>query len=364
MSTDTPESSRPAGTAPPAPAVPTSPEGERIAKVIARAGVASRRGAEALVAEGRVSVNGKTIDSPALNVKPSDRIVVDGKPLAAPEPARLWLYHKPLGLVTTAKDEKGRRTVFDALPEDMPRVMSIGRLDINSEGLLLLTNDGDIKRRLELPATGWLRKYRVRVNGAPDDAMLEPLRKGLTVEGERFQPMTVTLDRLQGANAWLTVGLREGRNREIRRAMEALGLAVNRLIRVSYGPFRLGEMAAGAVEEVRAKVLRDQLGLDHDKPAPTGTAKAKPRSASRHRPDARTGPRAERTAELWPEPATGRTANRKPGPKAGAKTGPNTGRTAELKTGRAAGPKTGAKSGPKSGPNTGRAPGRKPAPKA
>ncbi|KDB03277.1 rRNA pseudouridine synthase [Defluviimonas sp. 20V17] len=269
----------------------TAPEGERIAKVIARAGVASRRGAEALVAEGRVAVNGKVIDSPALNVTGSDRIVVDGKPLAAPEPARLWLYHKPLGLVTTARDEKGRRTVFDALPDDMPRVMSVGRLDINSEGLLLLTNDGEIKRRLELPATGWLRKYRVRVNGTPDDAMLEPLRRGVVIEGERFQPMSVTLDRQQGANAWLTVGLREGRNREIRRAMEAVGLAVNRLIRVSYGPFRLGDLAPGAVEEVRAKVLRDQLGLDHDKPAPTGTAKAKPRGTNRRRPERKTAPK-------------------------------------------------------------------------
>ena len=164
-----------------------------------------------------------------------------------PEPPRLWLYHKPTGLVTTARDEKGRDTVFDALPDDMPRVMSIGRLDLNSEGLLLLTNDGGIKRRLELPATGWLRKYRVRVKGAPGDATFEPLRKGLQIDGERFQPMTVTLDRQQGANAWLTVALREGRNREIRRAMEAVDLTVNRLIRISYGPFRLGDLKPGGV---------------------------------------------------------------------------------------------------------------------
>jgi 23S rRNA pseudouridine2605 synthase len=167
----------------------TPPPGERIAKVLARAGVASRREAERMIEAGRVSVNGKTIDSPALNVTPADKITVDAKPLAAPEPPRLWLYHKPAGLVTSARDEKGRPTVFDALPEDMPRVMSVGRLDLNSEGLLLLTNDGEIKRRLELPSTGWLRKYRVRVKGRPDDAMLEPLRKGITIDGERFQPL-------------------------------------------------------------------------------------------------------------------------------------------------------------------------------
>lgn len=243
---------------------PPTPAGDRIAKVIARAGAASRRGAEAMIAEGRVSVNGKRIDSPALNVTDADKITVDGKPLAAPEPPRLWLYHKPTGLVTTAKDEQGRPTVFDALPEDMPRVMSVGRLDLNSEGLLLLTNDGEIKRRLELPSTGWLRRYRVRLKGTPDDAALQPLRDGLTVDGTSYQPMQVTLDRQQGANAWVTIGLREGRNREIRNALGALGYNVNRLIRISYGPFQLGELKSGAVEEIRPKILRDQLGLDRD----------------------------------------------------------------------------------------------------
>ncbi|SDJ61469.1 pseudouridine synthase [Aliiruegeria lutimaris] len=239
-------------------------DGDRIAKVIARAGHASRREAERMIEAGRVTVNGKKIDSPALNVTATDSITIDGQPLAETEPPRLWLYHKPAGLVTTARDEKGRPTVFDALPEDMPRVLSVGRLDLTSEGLLLLTNDGAIKRRLELPSTGWVRKYRVRVNGRPEDKTFEPLRKGIVIEGERFQPMSVTLDRQQGSNAWITVGIREGRNREIRRAMETVGLPVNRLIRVSYGPFRLGDLKPGEVEEVKGRVLRDQLGLDKE----------------------------------------------------------------------------------------------------
>jgi 23S rRNA pseudouridine2605 synthase len=260
---------------------PKSPTaGDRIAKVLSRAGIASRREAERMIEAGLVTVNGKPITSPALNVLPTDRITVEGKPVAAPEAARLWLYYKPEGLVTSAADEKGRETVFDNLPEDMPRVMSVGRLDLNSEGLLLLTNDGELKRRLELPSTGWLRKYRVRVKGNPTDVDLEPLRKGITLDGERFQPMTVSMDRHQGANAWLTVGLREGRNREIRRAMMAINLTVNRLIRVSYGPFRLGEMEPGQVEEVRPKVLRDQLGLSEAPEAkPARAANTRPGSA-------------------------------------------------------------------------------------
>ncbi len=251
------------------------PPAERIAKRLARAGVASRRAAEAMILAGRVSVNGQVIDSPALNVGPGDAILVDGVAVAEAEPTRLWRYHKPAGLVTTARDEKGRNTVFSALPPEMPRVVSVGRLDLASEGLLLLTNDGALKRRLELPATGWLRKYRVRARGAPTDASLGPLREGMRLDGERFQPMSVQIDRQQGANVWLTVGLREGRNREIRRALEAVGLVVNRLIRVSYGPFQLGDLKPGEVDELRPKVLRDQLGLDAAEPvkrprAPSG----------------------------------------------------------------------------------------------
>jgi 23S rRNA pseudouridine2605 synthase len=253
----------------------SAPDGDRIAKTLSRAGIASRREAERMIEAGRVSVNGKVITSPALNVTAADRIVVDGKPVGQPDPARLWLYHKPTGLVTTDADEKGRTTIYDTMPADLPRVMSIGRLDLNSEGLLLLTNDGGIKRLLELPSTGWLRRYRVRVNGRPTDDVLEPLRRGIIAEGEPFQPMEVVLDRQQGANAWLTVGLREGKNREIRRAMDEVGLSVNRLIRVSYGPFQLGELKAGEIEEVRRKVLRDQLGPEAEAllgaaaPAPT-----------------------------------------------------------------------------------------------
>lgn len=263
--------------------VQETPKGERIAKVLSRRGVSSRREAERLIEAGEVTVNGKIITSPALNVTAKDRITISGHQLPEEEPARLWLYYKPEGLVTSASDEKGRDTVFDHLPEDMPRVMSVGRLDLNSEGLLLLTNDGELKRRLELPSTGWLRKYRVRVNGNPTEAQLDPLRKGITVEGERFQPMSVTLDRIQGANAWLTVGLREGKNREIRRAMNAVDLYVNRLIRTSYGPFRLGTLQPGEVEEVRPKVLRDQLGEDPVE-AGAATLKRAPRASGKPLP--------------------------------------------------------------------------------
>ncbi|MFK7870727.1 MAG: pseudouridine synthase [Roseobacter sp.] len=280
-------------TNPTPPAANATPSGDRIAKVLSRAGVASRREAERMIEAGRVAVNGKVITSPALNVVEKDRITVDGREITPPEPQRLWLYHKPAGLVTTTRDEKGRQTIFDALPDDLPRVMSVGRLDLNSEGLLLLTNDGGIKRQLELPSTGWLRRYRVRVKGAPTDAHLDPLRKGLVVDGENFQPMQVTLDRQQGANAWLTIGLREGRNREIRRATEAVGLVVNRLIRISYGPFQLGDLKPGAVEEIRRRIMRDQLGLSNPEDDDSGTAK--PRSKPVRRRSKPPGARPTRT---------------------------------------------------------------------
>lgn len=271
-----------------------TPKGDRIAKVLSRAGIASRREAERMIAAGRVSVNGALIDSPALNVTSADKIVVDGVPVGEPDRARLWLYHKPAGLVTTTSDEKGRETVFDALPEGLPRVMSVGRLDLNSEGLLLLTNDGGIKRQLELPSTGWLRKYRVRVKGSPSEGLLDTLRKGVTSDGERFQPMDVHFDRQQGANAWLTVGLREGKNREIRRAFAEIDITVNRLLRISYGPFRLNDLKAGEVEEIKPKVMRDQLGIAL--PDGHATAKAKPQrpgGAKPQRPGGakRSGPR-------------------------------------------------------------------------
>jgi 23S rRNA pseudouridine2605 synthase len=236
-------------------------EGERIAKAIARAGVCSRRDAEAMILEGRVSVNGKKLASPALNVTDSDDIRVDGKPLPAAERTRLFRYYKPRGLVTTAKDPQGRPTVFDSLPPGMPRVISVGRLDLNSEGLLLLTNDGELARRLELPATGWVRRYRVRVHGEVDQTQLAQLAKGITVEGVRYSGIEATFDRKQGDNVWLTMALTEGKNREIRNICGHFGWPVSRLIRVAYGPFQLGShLNPGDIEEVPARVLREQLG--------------------------------------------------------------------------------------------------------
>lgn len=235
-------------------------EGERIAKAIARAGLCSRRDAERLIGEGRVKLNGKVLTSPAVNVKPSDEIRVDGQPLPQKEESRLWRYHKPAGLVTSHKDPEGRRTVFDALREQLPRVISIGRLDINTEGLLLLTNDGELARLLELPATGWVRRYRVRAYGKPDPAALARLAGGITIEGVHYGPIEATLDKAQGDNAWLNIAIREGKNREVKKICEHLGLTVNRLIRVAFGPFQLGDLERGGIAEVPAKVLAEQLG--------------------------------------------------------------------------------------------------------
>ena len=219
---------------------------ERIAKHIARAGVCSRREAEARIADGRVTVNGELITSPALNVTAADSITVDGKPLPDREPARLWRYHKPRGLVVSARDEKDRQTIFDTLPANMPRVLSVGRLDMDSEGLLLLTNDGGLARHLELPSTGWSRKYRVRVQGHVDPEALEALAGGITIDGIRYGEISARLDRQMPSNAWLNIAIREGKNREVRRIMEHLGHQVSRLIRVSYGPFQLGDLRAAA----------------------------------------------------------------------------------------------------------------------
>jgi 23S rRNA pseudouridine2605 synthase len=234
--------------------------GERIAKVVSRAGLASRRDAEEWIVQGRVTVNGRVINSPALDVTANDVVAVDGKPLPPRERTRLFMFHKPRGLMTTHADPEGRPTVFDNLPEGLPRLISIGRLDFNTEGLLLLTNDGGLARALELPDTGWLRRYRVRAHGEVTQAQLDELKKGVEVDGVKYGPIDATLERDQGANVWLVFAIREGKNREVRNVMAHLGLEVNRLIRVSYGPFQLGELAEGAVEEVKTRVLREQLG--------------------------------------------------------------------------------------------------------
>ena len=294
-----------------------SREGSRIAKVIARAGLCSRRDAEAWIVAGRVSVNGKILERPAYNVIESDDVRVDGKPLAAPERTRLFLFHKAKGLVTTARDPEGRPTIFAALPEDLPRLVAVGRLDINTEGLMLLTNDGGLARVLELPATGWLRRYRVRAHGTVDQAKLDGLSEGVTLDGIDYAGIEAKLDREQGSNVWITMGLREGKNREIKKVLEHLGLAVNRLIRISFGPFELGDLAEGEIAEVRTRVLRDQLGgklakeagadfdapiLDHTPPP------AEPREERRER---RAGPSRERDS-VRNAPHVGRRGGRGP----------------------------------------------------
>jgi 23S rRNA pseudouridine2605 synthase len=237
--------------------------GERVAKVLARAGVASRRDVERLIGEGKVALNGVVLESPAVKVGPRDVLTVDGTAVSAAEPARLFRYHKPAGLMTTHKDPKGRPTVFDALPPGLPRLISVGRLDLSSEGLLLLTNDGGLARALELPSTGLKRRYRARALGRIDQERLDKLQDGITVEGVRYGAIEAHLDKAKegarGANLWLTISIAEGKNREVRRVLEALGLKVNRLIRIAYGPFSLGTLPAGAAEEVGPRVIREQL---------------------------------------------------------------------------------------------------------
>jgi 23S rRNA pseudouridine2605 synthase len=243
-----------------APAHATQARPERIAKLLARAGLCSRRDAERWIAAGRVSVDGSVLTSPGVIVGAESDVRVDGEPLPRPERARLWRYHKPAGLVTTHRDEKGRPTVFGALPKNLPRLISVGRLDLNSEGLLLLTNDGALARRLELPATGWVRRYKVRVHGAVDPERLAALARGITLEGVSYGPIRAGLERVQGSNAWIQMALEEGKNRELRRVLEQLGLQVTRLIRLSYGPFQLGNLDRGGIAEIPRKALAEQLG--------------------------------------------------------------------------------------------------------
>jgi 23S rRNA pseudouridine2605 synthase len=270
---------------------PQGATSERIARRIARAGVCSRRDAERLIIAGRVVVNGIVLTSPALNVGPKDTIAIDGTPLPAAEPVRLWRHHKQKGRITAARDPQGRLTIFNDLPPDMPRTLTIGRLDFNTEGLLLLTNDGALARTLELPATGWVRRYRVRVHGRVDEAALAALSKGKTLDGIRYGPVEAQLERKTGANAWLRVGLSEGKNREVRKLLNHLGLDVTRLIRISFGPFHLGKLEPGGCSEVPAKSLAEQLGglmprsasLPPAKPARAPERKSAPKTGGRAR---------------------------------------------------------------------------------
>jgi 23S rRNA pseudouridine2605 synthase len=245
-----------------------APRGDRIAKWLSRAGVASRRDVERMLAEGVIRLNGKTVKHPATFVSPGDVVQINGRVADKPDRTRVWRYHKPEGLVTTHKDPEGRPTVFEKLKHQLPRVVSVGRLDLTSEGLLLLTNDGGLARQLELPSTGWLRRYRVRVFGVPNEGALKSLAHGVTVDGVRYGPIEAGVDARKGDNTWLTVSLREGRNREVRRVMAHLGLSVSRLIRVAYGPFQLGMLERGGIEEIPARVLREQLPADAGAPPP------------------------------------------------------------------------------------------------
>jgi len=268
-------------------------DGERIAKFLARSGVASRRESEKLIEAGRIRVNGKVLTTPAFKVTTKDTVLFDNNPIAAKQATRLWRYHKPDGLVTSHKDEKGRETVFDALPDDLGRVISVGRLDITSEGLLLLTNDGELARQLELPSTAWQRKYRVRAYGKVTQHDLDGLKAGIKIDGIQTGPIAAELERQKGDNAWIAVTLREGKNREVRRALDTLGLHVNRLIRISYGPFQLGNLGKGEVEEVKTRILREQVSHLIDIPI----VKAKPKGQRMSKPQRGTHASAKRFAK-------------------------------------------------------------------
>ena len=292
---------------------------ERLAKRIAGAGLCSRRDAEKWIEAGRVNINGKLHTSPAHNVAADDEITVDGKPLPQVETPRLWRYYKPRGLIVSHRDEQGRASIFDAMPTEMPRVVSVGRLDLDSEGLILLTTSGDLARHLELPATGWSRKYRVRVQGRVDPDKLAGLAGGVTIEGVRYQGVKATLDRQGTSNAWLTMVLKEGKNREIRRIIEHIGYRVSRLIRISYGPFNLNNLDEGAVEEVRPAVLRDQLGLprqtDNQKPQAVKSRPGRPKSTAKKHGAKKHG--AEKTTKektlRLSKPGSARTATKQKG---------------------------------------------------
>jgi len=284
----------------------------RIAKALARAGVASRRDAEKLIEAGRISVNGKRLDTPAFKVTAKDRIEFDGRPVNRKEPTRLWRYHKPSGLLTSHKDPQGRPTVFENLPKDMPRVISIGRLDMTSEGLLLLTNDGELARLLELPSTAWARRYRARAYGHITQDRLDRLKKGIEIDGIPTGPIEAVIDRQQGDNAWINVTLREGKNREVRRALDTLGLRVNRLIRVSYGPFQLATLPSGDIEEVKNRILRDQVGhlMEIEKTRAGGTLTG---AATRSGPKGRTSKGSASSKSMLAKPMPqGKGRNAKP----------------------------------------------------